>query len=357
MSLTWKVVFSVVGIVAIAGASAVWWTHNKQLIERKRLSDTATQVRARADHGDVTAEYKLAYMYYDGRGVPQDYAEASRWCRKAAEQGYAKAQFGLGDLYLHGKGAPQDFAEAARWTKRAADQGYPMAQDGLGYLYYNGVGVSQNYTEAFHWFSEAADQGNEEAEDALSYMYTNGVGVPKDYNRAAQWIQKAADQGDAEAQAALGSMYANGMGVPQNRTEAYRWFRKAADQGDIKAKHSLELLRSQSMTKMRWLELFTDFAAIPLGLWASLEFLLPGRMFKNRRQAAVTLLGICFLSIAGLDLYAFTHYDMQCSPHQYAYHVARYIFITIVVLIIVTVVLPGRWQVARSSSAKNDPER
>jgi TPR repeat protein len=35
-------------------------------------------------------------MYADGRGVPQDHAEAVRWYRLAAEQGNAFAQFRLG---------------------------------------------------------------------------------------------------------------------------------------------------------------------------------------------------------------------------------------------------------------------
>lgn len=357
MKFYWKISISTVGIVAISVASSVLWMHKMESIKSKKLSDMAIETRVRADQGDVMAEYKLAHIYYEGRGVPQDYAEAYLWYRKAAEQGYAKAQFSLGDLYFQGKGVPQDYSEAVRWTQKAADQGYAGAQAGVGYLYFNGVGVLRNYAEAFYWYSKAADQGNVEAEHTLGYMYSDGIGVTKNNIEAVKWIQKAADHGDVEDQTALGFMYVNGLVVPQNRVEAYRWFRKAADQGNPKAKNALKLLRNESMSNTRRFELFTDIIAILLGLWASLEFLLPGRKLKNRRQAAVTLLGICFLSIAGLDLYAFTHYDMQCSPHQYAYHVARYIFITIVVLIIVTVVLPGRWQVARSSSAKNDPER
>jgi TPR repeat protein len=38
----------------------------------------------------------LGVMYYGGEGVPQDYAEAVKWYRKAADQGYAPAQAGLG---------------------------------------------------------------------------------------------------------------------------------------------------------------------------------------------------------------------------------------------------------------------
>jgi TPR repeat protein len=54
-------------------------------------------------------------MFSQGRGVPQDYAEAVRWYRKAADQGYAKAQYNLGNMYWYGRGVPQDSAQAERW--------------------------------------------------------------------------------------------------------------------------------------------------------------------------------------------------------------------------------------------------
>ena len=42
-------------------------------------------------------------MYDNGKGVPQDYAEAVKWYRLAAEQGYARAQYNLGLMYDNGK--------------------------------------------------------------------------------------------------------------------------------------------------------------------------------------------------------------------------------------------------------------
>ena len=66
-------------------------------------------------------------MYRDGRGVPQDDAEAVRWYRLAADQGLADAQFSLGVMYAIGDGVPKDDAEAARWYRLAADQGYVSA--------------------------------------------------------------------------------------------------------------------------------------------------------------------------------------------------------------------------------------
>ena len=43
--------------------------------------------------------YNLGFMYDNGRGVTQDYAEALKWYRLAAEQGLADAQTWLGLMY------------------------------------------------------------------------------------------------------------------------------------------------------------------------------------------------------------------------------------------------------------------
>jgi uncharacterized protein len=55
--------------------------------------------------------------------VPQSYAEALKWVRKAADQGDAQGEYDLGYSYDSGKGVPQDYAEAAKWYRLAAKQG------------------------------------------------------------------------------------------------------------------------------------------------------------------------------------------------------------------------------------------
>jgi len=52
--------------------------------------------------------------------VPQNYAEAVKWYRKAANQGGADAQFVLGDMYNFGVGVPQDYVQAHKWFNLAA---------------------------------------------------------------------------------------------------------------------------------------------------------------------------------------------------------------------------------------------
>ena len=59
-------------------------------------------------------------MYREGPGLPQDYAEAVKWYRKAADQGYAYAQNNLGLMYRDGRGVPQDYVQAHKWLNLAA---------------------------------------------------------------------------------------------------------------------------------------------------------------------------------------------------------------------------------------------
>ncbi len=59
---------------------------------------------ALAKQGNASAQVELGFMYFDGRGVPQDDVKAVRWWRQAAEQGNADAQARLGDMYVNGRG-------------------------------------------------------------------------------------------------------------------------------------------------------------------------------------------------------------------------------------------------------------
>jgi TPR repeat protein len=66
-------------------------------------------------------------LYELGWGVPQDYAEESKWVRRAAEQGNAQNQLVLGAMYDEGKGVPQDYAETPKWYRSAAEHGISRA--------------------------------------------------------------------------------------------------------------------------------------------------------------------------------------------------------------------------------------
>jgi hypothetical protein len=212
-----------------------------------------------ATSGDAAAQCGLGMMYKKGQGVPQDYAQAALWFRKAAEQGNADGQCDLGVSYGNGEGVPQDYAQAALWFCKAAEQGHAHAQYNLGAWYEEGEdqGVPQDdtqaafwrrkirawrayinsvdfrdsehwrYTQAAFWYRKAAEQGDADAQDALGDLYDKGQGVPQDYAQAALWYRKAAEQGLAEAQLGLGTLYGGGRSGPQDFVESYFWFNLA----------------------------------------------------------------------------------------------------------------------------------
>lgn len=95
-----------------------------------------------------------------------DYAAEVALVRPLAERGYPFAQFNLGVLYDQGKGVPQDNAQAMQWYQKAAEQGLPQAQVNLGIMYEEGQGVKPDYVRAYFWYALADSQGDGQAPQA-----------------------------------------------------------------------------------------------------------------------------------------------------------------------------------------------
>jgi TPR repeat protein len=178
--------------------------------------------------GDPDAEFKVGYAYFSGKGVQQDYAQATIWFRKSADQGNAQAQDNLGIIYENGYGTPKDDIQAAVWYKKAAEQGNGDAQLLLGVMYATGNGLPQDYDQSATWFLKAAEQGVAGGQYYLGLLYDNGKGVTKDEVQSAFWYRKASEQGYSDAQLYLGTMYGSGQGVAQDWAESYFWLDLAA---------------------------------------------------------------------------------------------------------------------------------
>ena len=85
-------------------------------------------LKSAAEAGQVIGQYELARVYYYGRGVPADKAEAVRLFRLAAEQEHAVSQFNLAVCLINGEGVPANREEALMWAKKAAEKGVVPAQ-------------------------------------------------------------------------------------------------------------------------------------------------------------------------------------------------------------------------------------
>jgi len=152
--------------LVLAVASATAWAQvpvNKAEVEDNATTQPASLTTAKLENSIGT---RCAL----GEGVPQDYALAAQWFRKAAEHGYGKAEYNLGMQYYFGQGLPQDYAQAAYWWERAANQNIAAAQYNLGNLYFLGQGVVRDYQKAAYWWRKAAASGNADATRNLEVL-------------------------------------------------------------------------------------------------------------------------------------------------------------------------------------------
>ena len=90
--------------------------------------------------------------YGEGKGVPQDYAEAVKWDRKAADQGHAEAQYNLSVAYEKGEGVPKNYVSAHVWLNLFSISDHPHAQ---------GVMVKLQQLEVVFMTPEEIDQARE----------------------------------------------------------------------------------------------------------------------------------------------------------------------------------------------------
>ena len=90
--------------------------------------------------------------------------------RKAAEKGHAGALYSIGVMYNEGRGVPQNYAEAIKYYRKAIEKGDVGARYNLAVMYFNGEGESQNYVKAYANLQVAAQLEDESACNSLTIV-------------------------------------------------------------------------------------------------------------------------------------------------------------------------------------------
>ena len=210
--------------------------------DRQNYDQAFKWLEKAAEQGSAEAQNSLGVLYYEGKGVSKDDANAVSLIEKSAKQGNSEAQFNLGLMYYAGEGVSKDHEKAFYWFKKAKEQDHRQGKFSLGVMYHEGQGVSQDSGKSFELIQKVAEEGYAYAQYYLGVMYRNGDGVSKDYGKSTYWFEKAAEQGQENAQFTLGMMYGTGKGVPQNDHKAFEWIKKAMDQSYKKGQFNVGLL-------------------------------------------------------------------------------------------------------------------
>jgi len=123
-----------------------------------------------AKKGDPEAQLLLGVRYSVSQeiGKSRDAKKAIKWLTEAAENGRIWAQYELANIYRQGRGVKTDYTKAARWYFTAAMQGHADSQYYLGMLYNDGLGVKRSKAKAGKWFHRAADRGSIKAKYLIS---------------------------------------------------------------------------------------------------------------------------------------------------------------------------------------------
>jgi TPR repeat protein len=104
--------------------------------------------------------------------VAARWAEALRFLEMAAENGFTDSQVRCGLIYATGgRSVPQNWATAVKWWRKAAEAGNVYtnagAQWNVGLCFYYGLGVDRDVAQAKLWFGKAAAQGYSSAVHAV----------------------------------------------------------------------------------------------------------------------------------------------------------------------------------------------
>ena len=207
-------------------------------------------------------------MYYLGKGVKKDLAEAARWYRKSAEGGWNIGQLNLANLYVSGEGVPTDYVIAYMWYTLASSSGdetsrkmmdviaarmkrediaearrraeqwskaHDASKDVGGGVYITEKKASKEDVDALQKLKSDAERGDPNAQSVLGEVYYRA----QDYQNAFAWFRKSAQQGYAAGQYNLGVMYMEGSGTAKDAGESVKWFLKAAEQRHIIALNNL----------------------------------------------------------------------------------------------------------------------
>jgi TPR repeat protein len=202
-----------------------------------------------AEKGSLDAQMLLGMAYFSGAKLPKDPQLASKYLLQAAQQEHvdsslqssqALAQYFIASMYEQGRGLEKSHDKATQFLQIAANNGSPVAQFDLAVLYNDGAGgMSMDKAHACQLFEKAADQGYVRAMNNVGYCYQVGVDRKKDDGKAIEYYTKAAEGGSTRSQRNLGILFGQ-LGQVE---KAYFWLRVAESSGDTDEKSFIATAR------------------------------------------------------------------------------------------------------------------
>lgn len=165
------------------------------------------RILAAAEAGEGWAMVEIGVRYAHMRGslsyCRKDPEEAVRWFRRSMETGHTTGPLFLAYVYRDGTGVEQDYAEAKRLYEKArlvegdgVRKGvYTFATECLAGASLRGLGTGEDFLKAFQLYHDAALHGSLHAMWQVGKMCEAGQGVQQDASAAVGWYRSAWELG------------------------------------------------------------------------------------------------------------------------------------------------------------------
>lgn len=196
-----------------------------------------------ANLGLPESVFNLAVFYRDGVDVPKDLAKAFEMFLQSATMSLPclQATEEVAFCYFYGKGVAQNYEKAFEWFSKGVSLGFPACLNGLGFMYEKGFHVAENKPKAFELFSKAASTNDPLAVFNLGVCYEQGSGTSKDEAKAFEHFQTAYQLGEEVnaglctkiSSLALGRCYEKGVGTKRDLLEALKWHRLSQNNEEV----------------------------------------------------------------------------------------------------------------------------
>ena len=170
------------------------------------------RIAAERAPGDGEAEFRIAQLYLMGKGVFQNFAEATYWFGRAASRGHSEAKLDLAKLLLSGAAD----LDASQFRRLRHDPDSAESSQMSALIYPRGEKVEADRSRARTLLTEVADAGDAEAIELLACLCLGQWDQTPDYERARPLLEKGAALGRTNCEFLLGDVWFQGHGVDKD---------------------------------------------------------------------------------------------------------------------------------------------
>ena len=165
-----------------------------ELKKAERYEEALHWYTEAAEGGNPGDWFEVGFLYEVGKGTEKDAAYAAACYEKelARDPVHMGANNYLGRAYFQGTGVPQDYAKAFHYLSVAHDKkGSTWGVFYLAKCCFYGLGTPQDYVKALQFLNQV-DWQNKEADYMRGYIHARGLGgVQENIPKGVEYLQKA----------------------------------------------------------------------------------------------------------------------------------------------------------------------